>query len=201
MSAVKSRLGARLAVAIAAATVGSLAIATGAMAEQPQSPTGSFVIGDQSVRIGGTVTFWGAQWWKDNSLSGGGAPPSFKGFADAATAQCGEQWTTRPGNSSDPPATLTGTVPMVVSSTVTKSGDVISGDTVAVVLVQVDPGYEGNPGHPGTGTVVGIVCDTGGVVTTRRLPASRSRHHRATRRGASRHQRHAAAHRRSARHR
>jgi hypothetical protein len=88
------------------------------------------------------------------------------GFADTATAQCGEPWTTRPGNSSKPPATVTGTVPMVVSSTITKSGPVISGDTTEVVLVQVEPGYEPNPGHPGTGTVVGIVCQEGGPVPT-----------------------------------
>ena len=50
---------------------------------------------------------------------------------------------------------------MVVSSTITKSGPVISGDTTEVVLVQVDPGYAGDPGHPGTGTIVGVVCGGG----------------------------------------
>jgi hypothetical protein len=34
---------------------------------------------------------------------------------------------------------------------------VISGDTTEVALVQVDPGYAGDPGHPGTGTVVEII--------------------------------------------
>ena len=67
-----------------------------------------------------------------------------------------------PGDSSDPPPSLSGTVPMVVSSTITKSGPVISGDTTEVVLVQVDLGYAGDPGHPGTGTLVGFVC-AGGI--------------------------------------
>jgi hypothetical protein len=158
----------RLALSACAAVVGSLAIAAGAMADTP-SPGGAFVIGDQDAAIGSTVTFWGAQWHKDNALSGGGAPASFKGFADTATAtpaSCGQPWTTRPGNSSAPPPAVDlqpatdglSLVPMVVSSQITKSGPVISGDTAKVVLVQVDPGYEPNPGHAGTGTVVGIVC-------------------------------------------
>src|SRR6202040_2593590 len=44
---------------------------------------GSFVIGDKNAAIGNSVTFWGAQWAKVNSLSGGPAPASFKGFAEA----------------------------------------------------------------------------------------------------------------------
>ena len=38
---------------------------------------GTFVVGNQSAT--GSVTFWGAQWWKRNSLSGGAAPAAFKG--------------------------------------------------------------------------------------------------------------------------
>jgi hypothetical protein len=29
---------------------------------------------------------------------------------------------------------------------------------VHVVVVRTDAGYAGDPGHPGTGTVVGVVC-------------------------------------------
>jgi hypothetical protein len=144
-----------------AAAVASLALATSAFA-RPFSTQGSFVIGDQNADVGSVVTFWGAQWWKDNGLSMGLAPASFKGFADTATATCGEPWTTRPGNSSFPPETVEGVVPMVVSTHITKSGPVISGDTQKVVLVDVNPGYGPNPGHPGTGTVVGVVCDLSG---------------------------------------
>jgi hypothetical protein len=149
----------RLAIAAAAATLGTLTAATSAMADTP----GAFVIGDQSAVVGSQVTFWGAQWWKDDFLSGGLAPAAFKGFADTATPQCGEVWTTRPGNSSSAPASVSGVIPVVVSSHIEQDGDVISGDTVKVALVQVDPGYESNPGHAGTGTVTGILCgDTGG---------------------------------------
>jgi len=160
MTLIKHRRAGKLALVAATAALGSLGLAPAAMAA-----TGSFVIGDQNAAVGSQVTFWGAQWWKDNDLSGGIAPPSFKGFADTATATCGQPWTTRPGNSSFPLPSVdtTAPVPMVVSTHITKSGDVISGDTSEVVLVQVDPGYGPNPGHAGTGTVVGVMCGGGGA--------------------------------------
>jgi hypothetical protein len=119
----------------------------------------SFVVGDQNAALGSSVTFWGAQWWKLNSLSGGTAPASFKGYADTVAGSCGGSWTTYPGNSSDPPAgPLPGLIEVLVASHVTKSGRIISGDTSAIVLVETNLGYQGDPGHPGTGTVVGVVC-------------------------------------------
>jgi hypothetical protein len=155
----------RMAAAGAVVAVASLALAGGALADAPSNP-GTFVIGDQNVQVGSQVTFWGAQWWKDNPLSTGLAPASFKGFAVDATPTCGQSWTTDPGNSSHPPATVDGVIPVIVSSQITKSGPVISGDATEVVLVQVDPGYAGDPGHPGTGTVIGFECGGGGSIAT-----------------------------------
>ena len=151
----------RLAAANAVVAAASLALAGGALADAPSNP-GTFVIGDQNVQIGSQVTFWGAQWWKDNPLSTGLAPASSKGFVVDATPTCGQDWTTDPGNSSHPPATVDPVIGVIVSSQISKSGSVISGDTTAVALVQVDPGYAGDPGHPGTGTVIGFVCGGGG---------------------------------------
>jgi hypothetical protein len=122
---------------------------------------GNFVIGDENAATGTSVTFWGAQWWKANSLSGGGAPASFKGFANSPSGApaCGSNWSTGPGNSSGPPAgPLPGYIAVIVSSHVTKSGSNISGDTAQVVVVKTNPGYGPNPGHAGTGTVVAVVC-------------------------------------------
>ena len=85
----------RLTLAACSAAVVSLGLAGGAMADQP-SGVGSFVISDQNAAVGSQVTFWGAQWWKQNPLSTGLAPASFKGFADTATATCGETWTRTP---------------------------------------------------------------------------------------------------------
>ena len=128
------------------------------------SAEGNFVIADQQATIGSQVTFWGAQWWKLNSPSGGTAPAAFKGFADTITApsSCGGAWSANPGNSSDPPAEpLAPFIDVLVSSTITKTGRVISGDTTEVVAVATDPGYAPNPGHPGTGTVLSVVCRAG----------------------------------------
>jgi hypothetical protein len=157
----------RTALSIALVALGLLTLAPTALARHV-SPTGMFVIGDTSASTQSTVLFWGAKWWKRNQLSGGTAPASFKGFAnsvDPTTAQCGDTWTTRPGNSSFPPLTVSGDVPMIVSTHITKSGPIISGDINEIVLVHVNPGYGPNPGHPGTGTIVGVVCSPGGGPT------------------------------------
>src|SRR5207245_3891944 len=49
---------------------------------------GSFVVGDLNSVVGTSVTFWGAQWWKLNTLSGGAAPAAFKGFARSPATPC-----------------------------------------------------------------------------------------------------------------
>jgi len=121
---------------------------------------GSFVIGDKNAAPGSSVTFWGAQWAKDNPTSGGSAPKSFKGFAeDPTTPRCGIAWTTDPGNSTPPPdGPLPTFMAVIVTSSVGKDGSEISGDTVHIVVVKTNPGYASNPGHAGTGTVVAVVC-------------------------------------------
>jgi hypothetical protein len=128
---------------------------------------GSFVLGDTTVAGAGTstVTWWGSDWSGLNVLSGGAAPTSFKGFADGITlptttpaAFCANPWTTSPGNSSSPPGTVPSYMGVVVAPNVTKSGSTISGTYVHIVVVKVDPGYAGNPGHPGTGTIVATYC-------------------------------------------
>lgn len=122
---------------------------------------GSFVIGNGNAAVGGTVTFWGAQWASLNTLSGGSAPSSFKGFANQTSsnpAACGGTWTTRPGNSPGPPSSIPSYMAVIVASSASKSGSTISGNTTRVVVVRTNPGYDANPGHAGTGTVVAVVC-------------------------------------------
>src|SRR5438445_4949506 len=46
---------------------------------------------------------------------------------------------------------------VIVSSNVTQSGSVITGDIKDVVIVKTNPGYAPDPGRPGTGTLVGGV--------------------------------------------
>jgi hypothetical protein len=121
---------------------------------------GAFVIGDKNSANGTGVTFWGARWWKLNTLSDGAAPASFKGFAEnPTTPSCGTGWSTDPGNSTPPPAgPLPAYMGVIVTSSTDKAGDKISGNTVQIVVVKTDPGYANDPGHPGTGTVVARVC-------------------------------------------
>jgi hypothetical protein len=40
----------------------------------------------------------------------------------------------------------------------TKSGPTIAGNIPQIAIVLTDPGYEPNPGHEGTGTVVAVFC-------------------------------------------
>ena len=139
---------------------GSTANATSSLLIYGTANGGNFVIGDRNAGTGTPVTFWGAQWWKLNSLSGGSGPASFKGFEDSpAPPGCGTAWTTDPGNSTPPP---TGSLPaymaVIVSSAINKSGSTITGDTLHEVVVKTNPGYDANPGHAGTGTVVAQIC-------------------------------------------
>ncbi len=122
-----------------------------------------FVIGDlQSHDIGDNVMFWGAQWWKNNPVSGvfDNGWESFKGFADIVNGSCGSTWASLPGNSSKPPKSIGSDIAIIVTSTVTKDGNNEGGNIVEILIVHTDPGYAGNPGHAGTGTVTSVVCST-----------------------------------------
>jgi hypothetical protein len=106
------------------------------------------------------VLFWGDTWWTSNTLSGGTAPPAFKGFAAAPSAPaCGTNWVTRVGGSSSPPAgPLPDYLGVIVSSSVSQSGVATSGDSTGIVVVKTDPGYGPLPREHGTGTVVATAC-------------------------------------------
>jgi hypothetical protein len=127
---------------------------------------GSFAIGDKNAAICsakgcGTVTFWGAQWWKLNSLTGGPAPASFKGFAENPNApSCSAiNWSADTGSSTPPPpGPLPAFMGVIVTSNASQSGSMDSGNIVHIVVVRTNPGYQPDSGHPGTGTVVAVVC-------------------------------------------
>jgi hypothetical protein len=120
---------------------------------------GAFVVGDGSAT--GAVTFWAAQWAALNSLSGGPAPSSFKGFAEtlgSSPPACGGSWSTGPGNSSGPPASVPSFMGVLVASAVSKAGPTISGDIRRIVVITTNSGYGPNPGQAGTGTIIAEVC-------------------------------------------
>jgi hypothetical protein len=123
--------------------------------------TSGFAIGDGElnahVAVGDHVMFWGAQWWKENDLSTDVTRPSFKGWATTVDVpKC--SFTTRTGDSPPPPdGPLPEYITAVVTSKVTQSGSVINGSVTAFALIKIDPGYDGNPGHDGWGTVIGLL--------------------------------------------
>jgi hypothetical protein len=120
---------------------------------------GAFVIGDLENAANGHILYWGAQWWKQDLLSSGLAPAAFKGLELSNSAPyCGQTWTTRPGNSPHPPATVSPVMGVIVSSHITQKGSTISGDILHIVVVRTDPGYGPNPGHAGTGTIIAQLC-------------------------------------------
>jgi len=126
-----------------------------------QNPSGGqFVIGNLVTQTNGaSVNFWGAQWAKNNPLSGGLAPKSFKGFENgSALPACGSTWTSQPGNSSSPPATIPRFMPLIVSSSVSQNGSVITGNVRSIVIVDTDAGYGPSPGQAGTGKIIAILC-------------------------------------------
>jgi hypothetical protein len=139
---------------------GSVSAAVSQLVYAYASGAGSFIIGDTNAVVGNQVTFWGSQWEKLNTLSGGAVNASFKGFANATSttpASAGGTWTTDPGNSSGSPASVPSYIAVVVSSKITKSGSMISGNVPRMVVIKTDAGYDNNPGHPGTGVVVGVI--------------------------------------------
>jgi hypothetical protein len=149
------------ALTLAAAVVAtSLMGGVAAHAAAPGFPSGTFVIGDGSAAVGSTVTFWGAMWATTNSVSGGVAPSAFKGAATTFAVDpvtCQGTFTSGPGNT-HPVDAIPSDIQVLVTNSVTKSGPDISGTVVGMVVVHVDPGYNNDPGHAGTGTVVANAC-------------------------------------------
>jgi hypothetical protein len=122
--------------------------------------SGSFVVGDQGPIPGAAATFWGAQWATPNLPSAGPAPASFKGFANTTSSMdCGASWwSTTTGNSSNAPATVPSYMAVIVASSVSQSGSVVSGNAPRIVIVHTNPGYAPDPAYPGSGTIVAVLC-------------------------------------------
>lgn len=98
-------------------------------------------------------------WATNNPLSGGPCPRRVQGLRKRPVhPTCGGTWTSRPGNSSNPPATIPTDMAVVVSTHIIKNGSTITGDVAHIVVVHINPGYIADPGDPGTATVIGILC-------------------------------------------
>ncbi len=131
--------------------------------------SGAFVLGDQSASMATpttSLTWWDANWSAKNSLSGGGAPDAFKGYAASVMSlpttspanSCGTTFRTGLGDSSSPASVVPSYMGVIVPSKVAKDKDNATGVWGKVVVVKTDPGYSPSPGHPGTGTIVATFC-------------------------------------------
>ena len=67
-------------------------------------------------------------------------------------------WTTTGGDSPPPATSVPSYMGVVVAGSATKSGSPISGNSVHIVVVKVDPSYAPNPMSHGTGTIVATFC-------------------------------------------
>jgi RHS repeat-associated protein len=144
-------------------------------------PTGFVIWGGNTpgLRLGDRVQFWGAQWSRQVQGGDYAAQADFKGWSTAPLpphlcqpnahttgtprldASC---WTSKPGNSK-PPAQLGSYIQVIVATSIAKSGSTIYGNIAATVVLQVDKStaYGPDPGHPGYGTVIGVLEDGAGV--------------------------------------
>jgi hypothetical protein len=52
---------------------------------------------------------------------------------------------------------------VIVTSTMMKSRNTISGNTASIVIVKTNPGYANNPGRAGIGTMVAVFCQSPNV--------------------------------------
>jgi hypothetical protein len=120
----------------------------------------------KAATVSTIVNWWNDSWWQMNSLSGGVAPLSFKGFAGTTktlpttspATSCGTTFTTGPGNSPPPTTGVPSYMGVLVASSVAKTGTNIDGAWNKIVVVQTGPGYSSSPGHPGTGRIVATFC-------------------------------------------
>ena len=129
---------------------------------------GAFTLGNLTAAAATsttTVTWWADTWAALNRLSGGPAPSADKGFAGTVTlptttpaGTCGGNWSTTSGNSPPPTNGVPSYMGTLVTSKVTKTGSGIAGNTISIVVVKTNPGYQPNPMDHGTGVIVAKYC-------------------------------------------
>jgi hypothetical protein len=126
---------------------------------------GAFVIGNVSAgnpTVGNSVDFWGTNWAKQNTFSGGSAPSGFSGYAqNGGGFACGATWTTSTKSSANPPSSVPSEMLVIVSNKITQSGTTISGTITHIVVVAVNSGYNSGMCQQtgvGLGKIVETVC-------------------------------------------
>lgn len=128
--------------------LGSTSIAASVLIYGYPTGGGTFVIGDGNAAVGRSVTFWGSQWEKLNTLSWRSVQREFQGLR---SLDDGHGVHGRAGQQRAPAASVPSYLGVLVTSKVTKSGSNVAGTIVRRVVVKVNPGYAG------TGTIVTVI--------------------------------------------
>ena len=124
----------------------------------------SFVISDRMAAVGNTVTFWGAQWSREESAEQRrcraeqlqGIRRAVRGRRRAVLRRdVDDRARQQPRAAGRPAARLHG---RRRGRRCDKSGSTISGDVRRIVVVKTNPGYAPNPGHEGTGKIIAVDC-------------------------------------------
>ena len=133
----------------------------------PPSGGGGFVIGDVSAGVQptarhGTGELLGLADLEDQPVQRrqqcAGVHEGIHRQRPRASASAARHWTSDPGNSSNPPATIPDNMVVVVASSIPKSGSTESGNIEHLVVVSVAPGYGPAPGHDGCGNIIATLC-------------------------------------------
>lgn len=117
--------------------------------------SGEFVVGSSAVAhgVGTTLNFWNSNWASDNGFSG--SDNAFKGHATSATSRApGGTWTGSPGASGGVPGSVPTIMAVLVTSSMSKSGNEFSGNITQIALVEVTS-YSSSLGQGGKGTYLG----------------------------------------------
>ena len=135
---------------------------------------GSFVIWGanratigQSVPIGSERQFWGAQWARQITAGPYFAHNDFKGWSASTftspnpgyASPTGAYYSTKPGQSTEPPETIGAYIRVIITTRTSKDGSGDRGNIAAWAILRVDnpARYDADPGHAGLGTVVAII--------------------------------------------
>jgi len=125
-------------------------------------PTPLFVIGNLEPHgVGATVNFWGAQWWKHNSISNSVSDglAAFKGNVSYADSYCGGTWTATLGSNATPVLVGNQPIAVLVTGSIERIGSTLTGDIQKILVVsQSDPIFGSRSGAAASGIVTEVAC-------------------------------------------
>lgn len=119
----------------------------------------NFVVWSESIdsmKVGNKVTFWGPQWAKQVTSGEVSGLSRFKGWA---TSRDAADWTYDASDKAKhPPKSVATHIRVMVATSFSKAGEIITGDIVAFAIIEVNGSTDISNDHEASGTVVAIVA-------------------------------------------